>query len=544
MIWGLALGYFVFYTPYSVVIRTVTTGRWPGVSASVSGFRLLPAVVISTALILTVIVSVLGWWKYASRRQFLGLAVPFPDRLVFLSGFGTAIIIVTTTLAYTFKGISILLALLLLRGGVLIIAPMVDLLFKRRVRWFSWLALILALTGAVVALVDVRNYQMTLAAALTIVAYLTGYMLRLPCMNTLAKCEDRNVTYRYYVEEQMVAVILLVGIPAVFAVIGWGPIMMDLRRGFTAFFDSSITLPGLLVGALYAGLYFFGTLIYLDRRENTFCIPLNRCSSLLAGVLATYALAFLFGQSSPSIAQLGSSGLILFALLFLSPLHHLRRYAGKLQHSFGDAYWVCRNFVAGFGQQRPAPAILVQTALPQDIPGINVGMTEGDPFIKIRQLFLFVCSGNTCRSPIAAAIGNAEIAARLQIPIAELDPAKLPAVSAGISASIGAPMTSEAQQALRLIGVPVMPHSARNLTAELAHEVEKIFCMTQAHRNAVINLIPAAATKTHCLDPNGDVEDPIGSGPAAYVKCAQRIHSLVRLRFDEVGLESGLKLST
>jgi protein-tyrosine-phosphatase len=102
-------------------------------------------------------------------------------------------------------------------------------------------------------------------------------------------------------------------------------------------------------------------------------------------------------------------------------------------------------------------------------------------------------------------------------------------------------MTLEAQQALRLLGVPALPHKARNLTVELAHEVERIFCMTQAHRNAVINLVPAAAAKTHCLDPEGDVEDPIGRELTTYVNCARRIHSLVQLRFDEIGLPVGGK---
>ncbi len=97
-------------------------------------------------------------------------------------------------------------------------------------------------------------------------------------------------------------------------------------------------------------------------------------------------------------------------------------------------------------------------------------------------------------------------------------------------------MTLEAQQALRLLGVPEMPHRARNLTVELAHQVERIFCMTQAHRNAVISLVPAAAAKTQCLDPDGDVEDPSGQELVTYVNCARRIHSLVQLRFDEIGL--------
>ena len=99
VIWGLALGYFVSYAPYSALIKVTTTGQWPGLGGGVSGFRLLPAVVISTAVTLPVIVSLMGWWKYAGRRVVFGVRVPFPDRLVFLSGLGTAVIIGATTLA-------------------------------------------------------------------------------------------------------------------------------------------------------------------------------------------------------------------------------------------------------------------------------------------------------------------------------------------------------------------------------------------------------------------------------------------------------------
>lgn len=374
-IWCLALGYFGFYAPYAALLKATTSGLLPGTNETLKGFELLPATVIGTSFVLLAAASLFGWWKYAGRRRVFGVNVIWPSRLVFLSGFGTAIIICTTTLAYTFTGVSIVFAILLLRGGVLILAPAVDLLFRRRVRWFSWTALALSLAAVFITLADVNNYQMTVVVALDITAYMIGYLIRLPCLNKLGKSEDRSVTYRYLVEEMAVAAIFLVTIPSLFALIGRGDIMLDLRHGFTNFFDGSATAPGLLIGALYACLYFFGTLIYLDSRENTFCIPLNRASSLLAGVFASYALADLSGQKPPSVAQLGGAALIIAALLFLSPLHHGHRVARRVRHAFGVAY---RAFVEDFAGR--SPAALAQTASPENIHGMSERLTDEDRF--------------------------------------------------------------------------------------------------------------------------------------------------------------------
>ncbi|MBC7910168.1 MAG: hypothetical protein H7Y30_06690 [Pyrinomonadaceae bacterium] len=533
-IWGLALGYFIFYAPYAAFIKVTTGGLWPGVSGPVSGFRLLPAVVISTAIVLPIIVSCMGWWKYASRRQIFGLSIPFPRPLVFLSGLGTAIIIGTTTLNFTFPGVSIVFALVLMRGGVLIMGPVVDSLFKRRVRWFSWAAFAVTVPAILLALADVNNYRMSILTTMIIVAYLLGYLLRIPCATKLAKSEDETITYRYFVEEQMVAMLFLVAIPAVFALIGKGEIMLELRHGFTGFFTSSLTLPALIIGAFYACLFCFGTLIYLDCRENTYCIPLNRGSSLLAGFFTSYVLAGFFGMKPPSGAQLGSMGLIIVALLFLSPLHHFDRVLGTLKHSFARGYRRLVELATGFGKREPRAQPVTQTMLAENLPLTQGGVTDQEQLDKLRQIFLFVCSGNTCRSPMAANIGNAEIAARLKIPFEALESARVQAQSAGLSARAGAPMMPEAQEALHLLNVPLLPHTARRLTTDLAHQVDKIFCMTQAHRSEVIDMFPAAAEKTQCLDPNGDIEDPIGKGLEAYLKCARRIHALVQLRLDEI----------
>jgi protein-tyrosine-phosphatase len=489
-IWALGLGFYIFYTPYSGLTKALSSGLLPGTNGLVKGTVLLPLSAIGTVIGMLGFITVMGWWKYAGRRNLFGVSIPFPRRLTFLSGVCMATIMGTTTLAFTFGGLSIVLVLVLLRGGTLIIAPIVDHIVGRRVRWFSWTAMFVSLAAVLVILSDAANYTLTIAAIIDIAAYLAAYFFKLQFMSRLAKTDDRTATLRYFVEEQMVASPLLVLTLIALAFIGGGDVLLGFRTGLTTVLTSPAAIYALLVGFFYAALCICTTLIFLDRRENTFCMPMHCGSSMLSGFTATAILAYWFSQNSPTMAQTVSAGFIAVALGFLSPLHHLDRLLAKLR-----------------GRRR-------------------------------ERLFLFVCSGNTCRSPMAAAIANAEIAKRMRLPVAALQTVNARALSAGVTARVGEPLTAEAQDALRSLNVPVEPHAARNLTAELAQQAEMIFCMTNAHRDAVIKLLPAVANKTYCLDAQSDVDDPIGKGMEAYLNCAQRIHDLVRLRFDELNLKA------
>ena len=243
-IWWLGLGYYLFYMPYSGLTKALSNGLLPDMGDSVPGAVLLPVSVMATVVGMLGFITVKKWWQYAGHRELFGRSIPFPRRSTFLSGVCIAAIMGTTTLAFTFQGISIVLMLVLLRGGVLIIAPAVDAIASRRVRWFSWAAMLISLLAVIVVLGDTNNYTMSLGATVNVAAYLTAYFFRFQFMSKLAKSGERETTLRYFVEEQMVASPLLLGALASMAVIGAGNEMMGLQPGDPGAIDIGFLVVG------------------------------------------------------------------------------------------------------------------------------------------------------------------------------------------------------------------------------------------------------------------------------------------------------------
>ena len=136
-IWFFACGYFAAYVPYGALTKALTDGR---LGPKMNSFEILPVSVVATVVAMLSILTALGWWRYATHGTLGGRAWPRPSRWTFVSGVCTGLIIVTTTMAYAIQGVSIVFAMLLLRGGLIIMAPIVDAVSRRRVRWFSWIA--------------------------------------------------------------------------------------------------------------------------------------------------------------------------------------------------------------------------------------------------------------------------------------------------------------------------------------------------------------------------------------------------------------------
>lgn len=313
-VWLYSAAYFACYVPYSALVKQLSSGNG---STRLSGVAMLPLSVATSALAMMVVMTALGWWKFATRGHLFGRSLPRPSLWTGFSGLATAAIVVTTTLAYAFEGVSIPYVMLLMRGGVLLLAPIVDRLAKRRVKATSWVALALS----VVALGDAIRGRFGTAlpwlCALDVGVYLLGYFVRLRFMSYLAKSECVVDQKRYFVEEQMVATPAALGFLAILAVLPL-PVCDEVRRGFTLVWTHPDAWKVVLIGILSQGTGLFGGLVLLDARENTFCVPLNRASSLLAGIAAACALAVFGGAMWPSLHELGGALLLVLAVVVLA----------------------------------------------------------------------------------------------------------------------------------------------------------------------------------------------------------------------------------
>lgn len=150
---------------------------------------------------------------------------------------------------------------------------------------------------------------------------------------------------------------------------------------------------------------------------------------------------------------------------------------------------------------------------------------------QIRQqtgcLVLFVCTGNTCRSPLAEGLFKKRLADRLGCAIEELPARGYHAMSAGLSAAGGGAAAAEAELVARGYGADLSAHRSQPLTPELAAQADYLVGMTESHRRAMMEYFGHLGVAPRLLDPSGDIADPIGGDRSIYEVCGQHIWQLV-----------------
>ena len=130
---------------------------------------------------------------------------------------------------------------------------------------------------------------------------------------------------------------------------------------------------------------------------------------------------------------------------------------------------------------------------------------------------LFVCAGNTCRSPMAEAIFNARAPSR------GLDSR---AKSCGLYMFGHLPASQLAIKAAKTFGGDLSKHRSMMFTEELMTEADFVLCMTRAHLEYLCERFPQHTGRIFMLD-NTDVIDPFGGDLDDYMHAAEQISSAV-----------------
>jgi len=354
----LCVGYFAFYAVTGVLVKYFTQLRDP----KMSDMAFLFNNTIGGSIFAVAVVVLFGWIKLKSNQTvpWGPFQVPSEVRYIIPSGICTAVVIPTTTLMYTLP-ISVLVAMVIMRGSIILISRLVDEvqirqgILKKRVFHEENVAVIFALLAVatnvvLLPLVDFlasrhipADQWLGLKAgagrgsfeflhsvpAMTILgSYIFSYSIRLYIMNYYKNTRAKGVEQDnkgFFAIEQLAAsgTMLSIGLLLFFGrgAFGW----TDFR---IVAFDEAIRHPDLsavISGIPYGVVAFFSVFIFMFKgRTATFAGLVNRLTSLVAGTAATLFLFFVFHQKFPTAQDWISLLFILVAVYFLSRAEQLR----------------------------------------------------------------------------------------------------------------------------------------------------------------------------------------------------------------------------
>jgi protein-tyrosine phosphatase len=173
----------------------------------------------------------------------------------------------------------------------------------------------------------------------------------------------------------------------------------------------------------------------------------------------------------------------------------------------------------------------------RDFQILRAGVVPQQTLKRLSSLMiLLVCTGNTCRSPMAEALCRKMIADRLGCDPSEVGDRGVMIMSAGISAMMGARPTPEAVSVLSKLGLQLADHESQPLTSQLVQHADLIWTMTRSHRQAIVSQWPEASSRTSVLGDEMDIADPIGGPVEYYEKCAEQIQAALSKRVGELEL--------